>query len=143
MAGLGIAGLGPICEVKVEVCGWEGKQQHPIYQRSRAPAAFPDPGRLVERCTSPGSAAEPQGHDPIPGSVLGAGRGRHTHPGEGKPFPPSYSLHWVLHEPAHPQCRSQKKTAGNAPACLPPPQSQRGSQGVQQGRGMEEGVMAG
>lgn len=30
---LRIAVLGPTCEVKVEVCGWEGKQQHLIYQR--------------------------------------------------------------------------------------------------------------
>lgn len=53
MAGLGIAGLGPTCEVKVEVCGWEGKQQHPIYQRCRGRAAFPDPGCLTEHFTSP------------------------------------------------------------------------------------------
>lgn len=32
-ARLRIAVLGPTCEVKVEVCGWEGKQQHLIYQR--------------------------------------------------------------------------------------------------------------
>lgn len=33
MAPLWIAVLGPTCEVKVEVCGWEGKQQRLIYQR--------------------------------------------------------------------------------------------------------------
>lgn len=54
MARLGMAALGPTCEVKVEVCGWEGKQQPLIYQRSRGPAGFhPDPGCVEERFTSP------------------------------------------------------------------------------------------
>lgn len=35
MASLGIAVLGPTWEVKVEVCGWEGKQQPLIYQYSQ------------------------------------------------------------------------------------------------------------
>lgn len=48
LARLGLPALGPTCEVKVEVCGWEGKQQHLIYQDStRLQAA------LKERFTSP------------------------------------------------------------------------------------------
>lgn len=54
MARLGIAVLGPTCEVKVEVCGWEGKQQHLIYQRCRGRAGFhPDPGCVKELFASP------------------------------------------------------------------------------------------
>lgn len=55
MARLGMAGLGPTCEVKVEVCGWEGKQHHHhIYQRSRGRAGFhPDPGCVKECFPSP------------------------------------------------------------------------------------------
>lgn len=54
MARLGSAVLGPTCEVKVEVCGWEGKRQHLIYQRSRGRAGFhPDTGCVKERFTSP------------------------------------------------------------------------------------------
>lgn len=119
MAGLGIAGLGPTCEVKVEVRGWEGKQQHPIYQHSRGRAAFPDPGGLMEHFPTLGQRCRTPRDDPIPGSILGDGRGRHTHPGEGKPFPLSYSLLWVPHQPAHPQGSSQKSQLRVAQPAFP------------------------
>jgi len=74
MARLGIAGLGPTCEVKVEVCGWEGKQQHLIYQRSRPEQVSTRTQAALRNASHlPCGTTRPRGHDHIPASIL---RGR-------------------------------------------------------------------